>query len=70
MDNSTVCKVQHSADNSTWADLQAFTSVATTIVTAERIKVANGTTVNRYLRAVATPAGTGSFTYHINFARQ
>lgn len=70
MDDATVCKVQHSADNSTWADLQAFTSVATTIETAERIKVANGTTVNRYLRAVATPAGTGSFTYHINFARQ
>lgn len=70
MNNSTVCKVQHSADNSTWADLQTFTSVATTIVTAERIKVANSTTVNRYLRAVATPAGAGSFTYHINFARQ
>ncbi|NBV35780.1 MAG: hypothetical protein EBR94_00695 [Bacteroidetes bacterium] len=70
MNAATVCKVQHSADNSTWADLQSFTSVATTVVTAERLKVANGTTVNRYLRAVATPAGTGSFTYHINFARQ
>jgi len=70
MNDATVCKVQHSADNSTWADLQSFTSVATTVVTAERIKVANGTTVNRYLRAVATPAGAGSFTYHINFARQ
>jgi len=70
MNAATVCKVQHSADNSTWADLQSFTSVATTVVTAERIKIANGTTVNRYLRAVATPAGTGSFTYHINFARQ
>jgi len=70
MNAATVCKVQHSSDNSTWADLQAFTSVPSTTVTAERIKVANGTTVNRYLRAVATPAGAGSFTYHINFARQ
>ena len=70
MNAATVCKVQHSSDNSTWADLQAFTSVPSTTVTAERIKVANGTTVNRYLRAVATPAGAGNFTYHINFARQ
>lgn len=70
MNAATVCKVQHSSDNSTWADLQAFTSVPSTTVTAERIKVANATTVNRYLRAVATPAGAGSFTYHINFARQ
>lgn len=70
MNAATVCKVQHSSDNSTWADLQTFTSVPSTTVTAERIKVANATTVNRYLRAVATPAGAGSFTYHINFARQ
>lgn len=70
MNAATVCKVQHSSDNSTWADLVTFTSVATTVVTAERKTVANGTTVNRYLRAVATPAGAGSFTYHINFARQ
>lgn len=70
MNAATVCKVQHSADNSTWADLQSFTSVPTNTKTAERLKVANGTTVNRYLRAVATPAGAGSFTYHINFARQ
>lgn len=70
MNAATVCKVQHSSDNSTFADLQVFTSVPSTTKTSERIKVANGTTVNRYLRAVATPAGAGSFTYHINFARQ
>lgn len=70
MNAATVCKVQHSSDNSTFVDLQVFTSVPTATVTAERIKVANGTTVNRYLRTVATPAGAGSFTYHINFARQ
>ena len=70
MNAATVCKVQHSSDNSTFADLQSFTSVPSTTKTSQRIKVANGTTVNRYLRAVATPAGAGSFTYHINFARQ
>ncbi len=70
MNAATVCKVQHSSDNSTFADLQSFTSVSSTTKTSQRIKVANGTTVNRYLRAVATPAGAGSFTYHINFARQ
>ncbi len=72
MNNNTVFKVQHSADNSTWVDLTGatFATVATTIVKAERLEVAAGTTVNRYLRAVATPAGTGSITYHINFARR
>ena len=70
MDNATVCKIQHSSDDSVFVDLVTFTSVATTVVTAERNTVANGTTVNRYLRAVATPAGAGNFTYHINFARQ
>lgn len=70
MNNDTVFKVQHSADNSTWVDLVTFTTVATTIITAERKEVAAASTVNRYLRAVATPAGTGSITYHINFARR
>lgn len=72
MNNDTVFKVQHSADNSTWVDLTGatFTTVATTALAAERLEVAAGTTVNRYLRAVATPAGTGSITYHINFARR
>ena len=70
MNGATVCKVQHSSDNSTFADLTTFTSVPLSTTTAERKTVANGTTVNRYLRAVATAAGAGSFTYHINFARQ
>ena len=63
-------KVQHSADNSTWVDLVTFSTVATTVVTAERVSVATGTTVNRYLRASLTTAATGSVTYHINFARR
>ena len=68
--NNGVFKVQHSSDNSTWADLVTFSTVATTVKTAERITVASGTTVNRYIRSTFTTAGTGSTTYHINFARR
>ena len=70
MNGNCVFKVQHSADNSTFADLVTFSTVATTVVTAERVSVATGTTVNRYLRASLTTAATGSVTYHINFARR
>lgn len=63
-------KVQHSADNSTWADLTTFTQVASGTA-SERKTVANSTTVNRYLRAVSTlTAGTGAVTYQISFARR
>jgi hypothetical protein len=55
-----VVKVQHSPDNSTWADLATFTTV--TAVGRERVKVANGTTVNRYLRASVDVTGSGSIT--------
>lgn len=68
--NSTI-KVQHSSDNSTWADLATFTVVATTVITSGRVAVAAGTTVNRYLRAQNTlAAGTGSITYQVSFARR
>lgn len=60
-------KVQHSADNSTWADLVTFTVVSTTALANERIAVTG--TVNRYLRASWTLAGTGGITFHINFSR-
>lgn len=64
-------KIAHSADNSTFADLTTFTVVPTTVTTSERNIVASGTTVNRYLRAVATlAAGTGSVTYQVSFARR
>ena len=70
MNNDTVFKVQHSADNSTWADLATFTTVATTVTTSERVAVAAGTTVNRYLRADYTASGTGSITFIMAFARR
>jgi len=64
-------KIQHSVDNSTFADLATFTVVATTVTTSERVAVAAGTTVNRYLRSQVTLAsGTGSITYQTSFARR
>jgi hypothetical protein len=64
-------KVQHSSDNSTFADLATFTNVLTTVITSEKVAVASGTTVNRYLRAQSTyTAGTGAATYQISFARR
>lgn len=70
MNNNTVFKVQHSSDNSTWVDLVTFTTVATTVTTSERVLVAAGTTVNRYLRASYTASGTGSITFTMAFARR
>ncbi|CAB4144698.1 hypothetical protein UFOVP1296_36 [uncultured Caudovirales phage] len=66
---TSTIKIQHSADNSTWADLITFSVVSTTTVTSERVAVTG--TVNRYLRVNHTIAGsTGSTTYHANFARR
>lgn len=68
--NVTV-KVQHSSDNVTFADLVTFTVVGSSTTTSERIAVATGTTVNRYLRASYTVAGsTGSASIAVAFARQ
>lgn len=58
--NGTIAvKVQHSADNSAWADLgSAFTTVAAATTTSQQIVVAAGTLVNKYLRVVYTVAGS------------
>lgn len=58
---SIALKVQHSTDNSTWADLASFTT--RTAIGSEMITVALGTTVNRYLRVVTDVTGTGSATF-------
>lgn len=63
---SAALKIQHSVDNSVWADLVAFTSV--TAVGWQFAKVANGTTVNRYLRVVTDVTGTGSVTFLVAVA--
>lgn len=59
-------KVQHSTDNSVWADLITFTSVTAT--TWER-KAVTGT-VNQYVRAWWDVTGTGSCTFLMAFARR
>ena len=70
--NGTIgVKVQHSADNSTFADLVSFTTVTSTQKTSERVEVSSGTTINRYLRVVYTVAGsTGSATPVVAFTRR
>ena len=66
-----VVKVQHSADNSTFADLATFTTVTSTQKTSERVEVASGTTINRYLRVAYTVAGSsGSATPVVAFTRR
>jgi hypothetical protein len=59
-------KIQHSTDASSWADLATFT--ATTAIGAQVVKVADGTTVNRYLRVVTDVTGTGSVTFLVSAA--
>jgi hypothetical protein len=59
-------KIQHSPDNSAWSDLVSFTNV--TAVGAQRVIVANGTTVNRYLRTSIDVTGTGSVTLLVSAA--
>lgn len=63
---SALLKVQHSVDNSVWSDLVSFSSV--TAITSQRVSVPNGTTVNRYLRAVTDVTGTGSITFLMTVA--
>lgn len=58
---SATVKIQHSPDNSTWTDLTTFN--AATAVGAQLVKLAAGTTINRYLRSVLTVVGTGSVTF-------
>jgi hypothetical protein len=66
-----IVKVQHSSDNSTFTDLATFATVATTTKTSERVSVALGTTVNRYLRVSYTVAGSsGSATIAATFGRR
>ena len=71
LNGTVVVKVQHSTDNSTFVDLITFTTVVATTTTSERIEVASGTTVNRYLRVSYAVAGTtGSATPVVAFSRR
>jgi hypothetical protein len=65
---SDTITVEHSTNNSTWTTLGTFTAV--TGATYQRLEIAAGTTVNRYLRTVDTVVGTGSCTRIVAFARR
>lgn len=68
-DGAITVKVQHSADNLSWADLVTFTSVSSSTTTSQRSAVTG--TVNRYLRADYTVAGSsGSATIYVAIARR
>lgn len=61
-------KIQHSTDNSTWADLITFTLDGTAL-DAERVEVTG--TVNRYVRASYTVTGSSiSFPIAVAFVRK
>ena len=65
---NTTIKIQHSANNASWADLISFTVIGASTKTSE-LKAVSGT-VNRYLRATASTAGSsGSITFMVAFAR-
>lgn len=66
---SVTIKIQASINGSTWADLQSFATV--TAATKQRIEIAEGTTINRFLRYVVTFGGTTtSVTFNLSFARR
>jgi hypothetical protein len=66
---NNIVTIEHSVDGATaWATLVTFTT--TTGLTSERVVVAAGTTVRRYLRVVDTVTGTGSTTRVVTFARR
>ncbi|MFB6937587.1 hypothetical protein [Streptomyces chartreusis] len=65
-------KIQDSADNVTFADVAglAFTQITGGAPLAERIAVANTTTIRRYVRAVTvTTAGFSSLAFSVNFIK-
>lgn len=65
---SDVIIVEHSTNNSVWATLGTFSTV--TGLTSQRLVIAPGTTVNRYLRVGDDVTGTGSITRQVSFARR
>jgi hypothetical protein len=68
-DGSASFAVQHSADDSVWADLVTFTTVSASTTSGESITSTG--TVNRYLRAAHTLGGSsGSITYTLTAARR
>ena len=66
---NVVVTIEHSVDGSTsWATLATFTTI--TNLTSERVLVATGTNVRRFLRANTAVTGAGSITFQTSFARR
>lgn len=66
---SDTITIEHSVDGSTsWAVLVTFT--AATGLTSQRVVVAAGTTVRKFLRVVDTFSGAGTITRQVSFARR
>jgi hypothetical protein len=66
---NNIVTIEHSVDGSTsWATLATFATY--TGLTSERVVVAAGTTVRRYLRVVDNVTGTGSTNRVVTFARR
>lgn len=66
--SGVVVTIEHSTNNSVWATLITFTTIASA-PTAERVALAAGTTVNQYVRAVVDVTGSGSITVFVGFKR-
>ena len=66
---NNIVTIEHSVDGATsWSTLVTFATY--TGVTSERVEVAPGTTIRRYLRVVDNVTGTGSTTRAVFFARR
>jgi hypothetical protein len=63
-------KIQHSPDNAAWADLITFPAVTAVANGKQRVVLAPGTTVNRYVRAVVASGTYTSVTFHVSFGRR
>ena len=65
---TTTVSVYYSTDNFGSSDVLLASFAAATTVGAQRITIASGTTVNRYLRIEVT-SQTGTFAYSVSFHR-
>lgn len=66
---NNIVTIEHSVDGATsWATLATFATI--TGVGSERVVVAPGTAVRRYLRVVDNVTGAGSHTRFVSFARR
>lgn len=65
---SNTITIEHSTDNSAFSTLGTFTAVTGT--TSQRLVIAAGTTVNRYVRVKDTVVGVGSTSRIVTFARR